>query len=412
MGGEALDRRRHRSRPRRGRALRPLRPPGVRRPGALADRLLPRLRDLRADRRHALGGDGGAPVDRHEGHRAVRLRRAEGALPARAGERPQARRLRADRARRRVGRLQRSVPRRPAARRRLGAERGEALHRQRRHRRRLRHLRPRRGRRQGPPHRADPREGHEGVRGRRALRHDGPAGQRPAPPLLQRRAGAAGERPRRAGRRIPDRDAHPQQRSPQPRHRVGGSDQGSPRPDHRPRQGAAAVRSCPGRLRAGPGQDRLDGLLPVRAGVDDLPDLRARRRRGARLLAGVGDLQGLGDRVPLVRRQPRDAAARRRGLHADGPLREGSARHPHLPDLRRRQRRLARFHRPDRDEAARRGDVRARGAGARGPDRIDRSRGRLRQRADPAPGPPRHASPAPIRASPNRRTPSPTRCRS
>ena len=39
----------------------------------------------------------------------------------------------------------------------------------------LHHVRPLRGRRQGPPHRADRREGHEGLRGRRALRHDGPA---------------------------------------------------------------------------------------------------------------------------------------------------------------------------------------------------------------------------------------------
>ena len=215
--------------------------------GLSPDRLLPRLRDLRADRRHALGGDGRAPVDRDEGDRPVRLRRAEGALPARPGERPQAGRLRADRARCRLGRLQRSVPRRPAARRLLGAERGEALHRQRRHRRRLRHLRPRRGRRQGPPHRADPREGHEGVRGRRALRHDGPAGQRPAPPPLQRRPGAAGERPRRARRRVPDRDAHPQQRPPQPRHRLGRRDQGAARPDRSPtsRSGGSSIMPWP-----------------------------------------------------------------------------------------------------------------------------------------------------------------------
>ena len=85
----------------------------------------------------------------------------------------------------------------------------------------LHHLRALRGRRQGPPHRADPREGDEGLRGRRALRHDGPARQRPAPPLLQRRPGPARERARRARRGLPDRDADPQQRPDRPRHRLG-----------------------------------------------------------------------------------------------------------------------------------------------------------------------------------------------
>ena len=68
----------------------------------------------------------------------------------------------------------------------------------------------------------------------------------------------------------------------------------------------------------------------------------------AGLLAGVGDLQGLGDRVPLVRGQPGDAAEGRRRLHARRALREGAARHPHLPDLRGRQRRPARLHRANR----------------------------------------------------------------
>ena len=62
------------------------------------------------------------------------------------------------------------------ARRLLGAERGEALHRQRGQGRRVHDLRPLRGRRQGSPHRADRREGDEGLRGRRALRHHGPRG--------------------------------------------------------------------------------------------------------------------------------------------------------------------------------------------------------------------------------------------
>ena len=57
-----------------------------------------------------------------------------------------------------------------------------------------------------------------------------------------------------------------------------GGDQGAARPGDRPRQGAPPVRPSAGRLRARPGQDRLDGLLPVRARVDVLPDLRAGRR--------------------------------------------------------------------------------------------------------------------------------------
>ena len=47
------------------------------------------------------------------------------------------------------------------------------------------------------------------------------------------------------------------------------------------------------------------------------------------------------------------------GLHARPALREGAARHPHLPDLRGRQRRAARVHRAVGDEAAGRGAQRA-----------------------------------------------------
>ena len=67
-----------------------------------------------------------------------------------------------------------------------------------------------------------------------------------------------------------------------PRHRLGRGDQAPARPGDRPRQGAAPVRPAAGRLRARPGQDRLDGLLPVRARVDVLPDLRAGRPRASR----------------------------------------------------------------------------------------------------------------------------------
>ena len=113
-----------------------------------------------------------------------------------------------------------------------------------------------------------------------------------------------------------------------------------------------------GRLRAGPGQDRLDGLLPVRPGVDGLPHLRPGGHGRARLLARVGDGEGVRHRVPLVRRQPLPAAQGRRRLHARRALREGAARHPHLPDLRGRQRRDARLHRAVGDEAGGREAVR------------------------------------------------------
>ena len=134
---------------------------------------------------------------------------------------PQARRLRPDRARGGLRRLRAAVARRAAARRLLGAERGEALHRQRLARRRDHDLRPLRGRRQGQAHRARAREGHGGLRGRRALRHDGPARQRPAPPLLQGRPRPGRERARRARRGLPGRDADPQQRAHRARHRLG-----------------------------------------------------------------------------------------------------------------------------------------------------------------------------------------------
>ena len=98
-----------------------------------------------------------------------------------------------------------------------------------------------------------------------------------------------------------------------------------------------------------------------------------------RLLAGVGDLQGLRDGVPLVRGQPRPAARRRRGLHARPALREGAPRHPHLSDLRGGQRRDARLHRTRRLQAGRRearGPLRDR---AERPDRLDRGADRLRR---------------------------------
>ena len=183
----------------------------------------------RPDRRLALGGARRAPVDRLQGHRAVRQRRAEGPAPARPGRGPPAGGVRAHRARGRLGRLQPPVTRGSPAGRLLAAQRREALDRQRLQGLRAGHFRPRRGRRQGPPHRADRRARHGGLRGRQALRHDGPARQRPAPPLLPRRAGAEGERARRAGRGLQDRHARAQQRAAQPRHWLGGRRQGAAR---------------------------------------------------------------------------------------------------------------------------------------------------------------------------------------
>ena len=61
----------------------------------------------------------------------------------------------------------------------------------------------------------------DGLRGRRPLRHDGPARERPAPAPLQRHPRAGRERARRARRRLPDRDADPQQRAAVARHGVG-----------------------------------------------------------------------------------------------------------------------------------------------------------------------------------------------
>ena len=270
---------------------------------------------VRPDRRDALDHPRRPPVDRLQGHRPVRHRRAEGALPPRPRRRPQARRLRADRARGRLRRLPPALARGPPARRLLGPERREALHRQRLEGRRLHGIRARRGRRRGPPHRTDPREGHGGLRGRRALRHDGAARQRPAAPLLQRRAGAAENVLGEPG------DGFRIAMSILNNGRIGlgtGSVGAAKKlldlTIHHTRE-RRQFGQVAGRLRARPGEDRLDGLLPVRARVDGVSDLRARRPGGRGLLAGVGDLQGLRDRVPLVRGQPRAAAARRRGLH-------------------------------------------------------------------------------------------------
>ena len=175
------------------------------------------------------------------------------------------------------------------------------------------------------------------------------------------------------------------------------------------RQFGAAAR----RLRARPGEDRLDGLLPLRARVDGLPDLRARRpgRRG--LLARVGDLQGRPG--PSSSGTPANRAlqlAGGEGYMKDRALREDHARHPDLPDLRGRQRRDARVHRAVGHEAGRRAALGARRDRPRRPDRLDRRSSPTTPRAGSSARSGRTGSRWPIRSSPHTPTPSATRSRS
>ena len=191
----------------------------------------------------------------------------------------------------------------------------------------------------------------------------------------------AGERPGRARRGLQDRDAGPQQRTDRPRHRVGGRDQGPARPHDRARQGAAPVRpaasptSSWSRTRSAgwsPTSSALESMCYLTCGLVD--------SGGRGLLARVRDLQGLRDRVPLVRGEPGDAAQGRRGLHEGRALREDPARHPHLPDLRGGERRHARVRRAVGDEARRREALGAGRDRAGRPDRLDRGARRLRRR--------------------------------
>ena len=121
-----------------------------------------------------------------------------------------------------------------------------------------------------------------------------------------------------------------------------------------------------------------------------------------RLLARVGDLQGLRDRVPLVRGQPRAAARRRRGLHAGPALREDPPRHPDLSDLRGRERRDAGVHRalggckPVGEKLRGLGEIEP-----QRPDRLDRRARRLRRRAGSSARSARTGSRWPTRSSPS-----------
>ena len=123
-------------------------------------------------------------------------------------------------------------------------------------------------------------------------------------------------------------------------------------------------------------------VVPVRAGVDGLHDHRPRRRGRSGLLAGVGDLQGRRNRVPLVSGQPGAAVGRGRGLPARPPIRAGPARHPRVPNLRGRQRRAACVHRPHRAQAAGREAPGAAGLRHHRSDPLGWRRRRLRRRPD------------------------------
>ena len=134
------------------------------------------------------------------------------------------------------------------------------------------------------------------------------------------------------------------------------------------------VRPADRRLRRRRGEGRLDGLLPLRPGVDVVPDDRPGRRGVEDYSRRVGAGEGRRHRVRLVRRQPRDAAQGRPGLHARRAVRADPARHPDLPDLRGRQRRAALVRRADVAQAAGRAARGPRRPGAVEPDRLARAR--------------------------------------
>ena len=77
------------------------------------------------------------------------------------------------------------------------------------------------------------------------------------------------ERPRRAGRGVPDRDAGAQQRPHRPRHRLGRRDQASARPGDRPRQGAAPVRPPLAEFELV--QDKIGWMVSYLFGLESMP---------------------------------------------------------------------------------------------------------------------------------------------
>ena len=184
----------------------------------------------------------------------------------------------------------------------------------------------------------------DGLRGRPALRHHGPARQRPAPRCTSTTCacppenvlGEPGDGFRIAMHIL--NNGRMSLGTGSVGRRPSGCSNGAI--EHVER--ARAVRPAPGRLRArrrrrsagwwrsSSGSSRWRYLT---TGLVDpaCPTTRSSRRW----------LQGRGHGVPLVPGQPRAPAQGRRGLHARPALREGAARHPHLPHLRGRQRRAA-----------------------------------------------------------------------
>ena len=267
--------------------------------------------------------------------------------------------------------------------------------------RRLRHVRPRRGRRQGPPHRPDPREGHEGLRGRRALRHDGPARRTTCgacyfndvrvPP--ENVLGEPGE-----GFRIAMHD--PQQRAARPRHRLGRRRQVPARPGDRPRQGAPSSSAAP-LADFELVQEKIGWMVSYLFGLESMAYLTT-----GLVDAGVPDYSLESAICKVAGTEFLWYAANRAlqlaggaGLHARRALREDPARHPHLPDLRGRQRRDARLHRAVRASSrsarssASLGDIEPQRS-----DRLARRARRLRRRPHPARGPARRDHDGPRRA--------------
>ena len=214
--GGALDRRRHDRRAASAASPAACTCPRSTAARAFADRLLPRLRGVRADRRDAQRDHGRAPVDRDEGHRALRHRRAEGALPARPRERPQAGRslYRAQR------RLDVASMETRAEREADGAWRLDGL----------KHYIGNGSKAAHPGHvRQHRREQYtafileQGMEGLEVGKRFDTMGLRgnDLREVLQRDPGSARERARRARRRLPDRHADPQHRPALARHRIG-----------------------------------------------------------------------------------------------------------------------------------------------------------------------------------------------